>query len=72
LSGKRLSYNQVKNNDWLIQSVLSEFKKIIDGSGHGKIIITIQNYEIFEIECSTKNRNPKYKKGINTCKLGKI
>jgi len=76
LSEKKPSYEQIKNNDWLIRSVLDELEHIASSSGHGKIIITVQNAEVFEIEGSAKKRNPKYNKdtanNINTCKLGKI
>lgn len=76
MSDKKPSYKQVKDKSWLISSVLNEFERIAGGTGHGKIIITIQNAEVFEIEVSTKRRNPKFIKGtvnkINTCKLDKI
>ena len=76
MSEKKPSYEQIKNNDWLIRSVLDELEHIASSSGHGKIIITVQNAEVFEIETSMKRRNPKFIKGtvnkINTCKLDKI
>ena len=62
MNNEKPKYEQIKENDWLIKSVLNEFEKIKTSTGHGKIIITIQKHEVFEIESSEKTRNPNYKK----------
>ena len=62
MSGKKPTYEQIKENDWLIEQVLKQFQNIKDGSGHGEIRIVIQGGEVFEIRPGSIIRNPKFMK----------